>query len=213
MPLAFPLLASVSVFPGRSLPVDARGIVECRYLHLISLTVTLQESYEEVIVVSFLVITKESACKPDLDSSVPGFRLWYRRMWHGRFWGTCYVEPRTNYFFAVHETYNYKYSLPEKLRSRTEIISPERILKVCLHAGMQYYLKRIFLRNEKGCLKCLHNFLEVVILLHIQCYVILFNFITLLLHTQCSTDCSCWHRMFVYEQLTLLFVATMSAYK
>lgn len=76
VPLAFPLLAPISAFPHRSLPVGARGIVECRYLHPISLTVTLQESYEEIIVVFFLMITMESACKPDLDSSVPGFRLW-----------------------------------------------------------------------------------------------------------------------------------------
>ena len=85
MPLAFPLLAPISAFPRRSLPNGAREIVECRYLHRISLTMTLRESYEEDVVVFFLMITMESACKPDLDSSVPGFRLWYLRMWHGRF--------------------------------------------------------------------------------------------------------------------------------
>lgn len=47
MPLAFPLLAPMNACPRRSLPVGARGIVECRYLHLTSLTVTLQESYKE----------------------------------------------------------------------------------------------------------------------------------------------------------------------
>lgn len=47
MPLAFPLLAPMNACPRRSLPVGARGIVECRYLLLISLTVMLQESYKE----------------------------------------------------------------------------------------------------------------------------------------------------------------------
>jgi hypothetical protein len=120
------------------------------------------------------MVNMESACKPELDASVPGFSLLYLTMWHGRFRGTCYIEPKTNYFYTVHKTYNCKYSLPEKLRSRTEITSPGKILKVCLRVGMKYYLKRIFLRNEKGCLKCLHNFLEVVMLVHIQCYVIVF---------------------------------------
>ena len=59
---------------------------------------------------------------------------------------------RTIFFFAAHKTYDYKYSLPEKLISRTEIISSGRILKVCLRVGMKYHLMRIFLRNEKGCL-------------------------------------------------------------
>jgi hypothetical protein len=134
-----------------------------------------KEVMRKVVVVFFLMITMQSACKPELDASVPGFRLWCLGTWHGRFWGTCFIEPKTNYFFAVHKTYNYKYSLPEKLKSRTEIISPGRILKVWLHVDMKYYLKRIFLRNENGCLKCLHNFLEVVILLHIQGYVIIFS--------------------------------------
>jgi hypothetical protein len=98
-----------------------------------------------------------------------------------------FEEPATSnlkrtFFFAAYKTYKNKYSLLEKLRSRAEIISPGRILKVCLRVGMKYYLKRIFLRNEKGCLKCLHNFLEVVILLHIQCYVIFFYFFILELY-------------------------------
>lgn len=46
MPLAFPFLAPINACPRTSLPVGARGLVECRYLHPISWTVALQESYE-----------------------------------------------------------------------------------------------------------------------------------------------------------------------
>ena len=103
VPLAFLLLAPICAFPRRSLPTGPRGIVECRYLHRISWTVTLQASYRCYFSLWF---TKESTCKPELDESVPEFRLWYLRMWHGRFSGTCYIEPKTNYFFRnlLHRT-------------------------------------------------------------------------------------------------------------
>ena len=47
MPLNFPLLAAISAFRRKSLAIGARVMVECRCLHRISLTVTLEESYEE----------------------------------------------------------------------------------------------------------------------------------------------------------------------